>query len=319
MTPGLVSTIIPVYNRPVQLREAVASVLAQDWRPIEIIIVDDGSTDEGTTRAAAEVLAQAHPDIVRVVGQSNAGPGVARENGRQLARGEFIQYLDSDDRLLPGKFSAQVQGLRADPLAGISYGLTLGNDPSENLPRPTHGTEVPRHSLSPAVFAQRIWPTLAPLYRRSLCDAIGPWRAARIFEDWDYECRAALLGPRLHYVAAPVAVVQYHAGEHAGLAWQHDARALHDRMDAYAQVLGYAKQAGLDPTQPEMRRLVRSLFWMAREAGAHGFAEESHRLFELARTHADNPGLEFAVYRVVAALVGWSGAGRLMKFLERWH
>ena len=81
------------------LREAVASVLRQTYRPIEIIIVDDGSTDE-TTRVADE-LASTYPFEVRALHVLNGGPGWAREAGRQVARGEFIQYLDSDDLLWP--------------------------------------------------------------------------------------------------------------------------------------------------------------------------------------------------------------------------
>src|SRR6266705_266036 len=92
MIEGLVSTIIPVYNRPAQMGEAVYSVLCQDYRPIEIVIVDDGSTDD--TPINAQALVDGHPDVIRVVRQANAGPGAAREEGRTLARGEFIQYLD---------------------------------------------------------------------------------------------------------------------------------------------------------------------------------------------------------------------------------
>src|SRR5215475_1428390 len=106
---GLVSTIIPVFNRFVVLHEAVASVLAQTYRPIEIIVVNDGSTDE--TGREAEALAEAHSEL-RVIHRENGGPGEARETGRRAARGEFIQYLDSDDLLLPTKFALQVAGLR---------------------------------------------------------------------------------------------------------------------------------------------------------------------------------------------------------------
>ena len=112
---GLVSTIIPVHNRPSLLREAVASVLAQTYRPIEIIIVDDGSTDE--TGREAEALAECHSEV-RAIHRENGGPGAARETGRLAARGEFIQYLDSDDLLLPeqiraaGGRSATTQRLR---------------------------------------------------------------------------------------------------------------------------------------------------------------------------------------------------------------
>ena len=121
LVEGLVSTIIPVHNRPALLREAVASVLAQTYRPIEIIIVDDGSTDE--TGREAEALAEAHSEV-RAIHRQNGGPGAARETGRLAARGEFIQYLDSDDLLLPTKFELQVAGLRQHGDCAVSYGKT---------------------------------------------------------------------------------------------------------------------------------------------------------------------------------------------------
>src|SRR5262252_6578455 len=121
LVEGLVSTVIPVHNRPLLLREAVASVLAQTYRPIEVIVVDDGSTDE--TGREAEALADAHSEV-RAIHRQNGGPGAARETGRLVARGEFIQYLDSDDVLLPTKFELQVAGLRQYGDCAISYGKT---------------------------------------------------------------------------------------------------------------------------------------------------------------------------------------------------
>src|SRR5207244_2098618 len=125
MQRGLVTTIIPVYNRAPMLREAVASVIAQTYRPIEIVIVDDGSTDE--TPAAISELVSTHPEV-RATRRANGGPGLARETGRQLARGEFIQYLDSDDLLLPRKFEWQVAALRRSSECGVAYGITHYRD-----------------------------------------------------------------------------------------------------------------------------------------------------------------------------------------------
>ena len=85
LVEGLVSTIIPVHNRPSLVREAVASVIAQTYRPIEIVIVDDGSTDE-TGREVAR-LADQHPEVRAMFRRENGGPGAARESGRQLLRG----------------------------------------------------------------------------------------------------------------------------------------------------------------------------------------------------------------------------------------
>src|SRR4030067_1283242 len=101
MNQNLVSTIIPVYNRSMLLKQAVQSVLAQTYRPIEIIIVDDGSTDD--TTHTADNLALQYPHMVNVIHQTNKGPGLAREAGRLSAQGDFIEYVDSDDILLPKK------------------------------------------------------------------------------------------------------------------------------------------------------------------------------------------------------------------------
>ena len=318
MIDGLVSTIIPVYNRPERLREAVASVLEQDYRPIEIIIVDDGSTD-GATWPAAQALAAAHAGVIRAVTQLNAGPGAARERGRLLAQGEFIQYLDSDDLLLPGKFARQVAGLRANADAGISYGLTVERRGDTGDERVTHHTEHISTSLVPTIFERRLWPTLTPLYRRTVTDAIGPWSARRILEDWDYDLRAGLLGVRLHYCAEPLAMVRLHGIDHAGLAWQSDPRAMRDRVQAYLDAVAYAAKATIPAASREIQQLVRSLFWMSREVGARGYAHEARALYSAAR-NAATPGSGLArslrVYGVVARCVGWQAAGKLSAWLD---
>jgi glycosyltransferase involved in cell wall biosynthesis len=193
---GLVSTIIPVHNRPRLLREAIESVLTQSYRPIEIVIVDDGSTDE--TPAVAAGFASRYPDIVRVLHIANAGPGAAREAGRALARGEFLQYLDSDDLLAPTKFETQVAALRACPECGTAYGHTrayaIGQKPPE---KPWKRTGECIATMFPSFLASRWWDTSTPLYRRDVCDRAGPWTNLCCEEDWEYDCRIARLGVRL--------------------------------------------------------------------------------------------------------------------------
>jgi len=98
----LVSVVIPTYNRARLVREAVASVLAQSYRPLELIVVDDGSTD-----ATGAALA-GRPEV-RVVRQPHTGmPGQARNAGARLARGEYLAFLDSDDLWRPHKLERQV-------------------------------------------------------------------------------------------------------------------------------------------------------------------------------------------------------------------
>jgi glycosyltransferase involved in cell wall biosynthesis len=316
VVPGLVTTIIPVYNRAAPLRRAVESVLAQDYRPIEVIVVDDGSTQPDTASCLTQ-LGDAHPELISVVRLHNGGPGAAREQGRLRARGEFIQYLDSDDVLLPGKFSAQVAGLRGDAGAGISYGLSLDEERGTGRRTVTHGTDVPHRTIFPAVLQGRLWPTMSPLYRRSVTDAIGPWSSQRILEDWDYECRAGLLGTQLHYCPQAVAMVCDEGDAHAGLSWQADTQAMRDRVATYVRVVSYGQQAGVARESAPMQSLVRTVFWMARVAGARGLAPEAQALFQLARSHAVTPGWDYAVFGAAARALGWQRASKAAHRLER--
>jgi glycosyltransferase involved in cell wall biosynthesis len=100
---SLVSVIIPTFNRGWILKEAVDSVLAQDYKGFELIVVDDGSTDN-----TSEILASYGNDI-RVLFQENKGVSASRNRGIAETSGQFIAFLDSDDLWLPQKLSTQVE------------------------------------------------------------------------------------------------------------------------------------------------------------------------------------------------------------------
>ena len=102
MTPNLISCIIPVFNGEQYLREAIDSIFNQTYRPLEVIVVDDGSTD-GTPSLVASYREQ-----VRYLRQANAGPGAARNLGLGVARGEFVAFLDADDLWHPEKLRRQM-------------------------------------------------------------------------------------------------------------------------------------------------------------------------------------------------------------------
>jgi GT2 family glycosyltransferase len=319
MIPGLVSTIVPVHNRPRQLREAVESALAQDYRPIEILIVDDGSTDD--TPVVAQALADAHPDIVCLVRQANGGPGAARETGRTLARGEFIQYLDSDDLLLPGKFSAQVTALRADPQADVAYGITYLRDAAGRrgeMPHKRTGECI--GAMFPAFVMSRWWETATPLYRRTATDAAGPWTTLRLEEDWEYDCRVASVGGRLAWVSAPVSEHRDHSGDRLSRGEALEPARIGQRAASHLLILAHALRADVPLQSPEMRHFARELFLLARQCGAAGLHQESRQLFEGAR-RASGPqrsrGADYRAYKAVASVVGWSAAGRASLWLDK--
>jgi glycosyltransferase involved in cell wall biosynthesis len=114
----LVSVIIPAFNAEAFLADAVASVLAQPCARVEVLIIDDGSTD-GTARLAA-----GFPDPVRHVRQAHRGLPAARNHGVRIARGEVLAFLDADDLWSRDKLGLQLALLRSAPDAGIVIGHT---------------------------------------------------------------------------------------------------------------------------------------------------------------------------------------------------
>lgn len=113
--PGLVSVVIPTYNRAYIVGQAIDSVLRQSYRPVEVVVVDDGSTDD-----TAAVVSRYGPEV-RYFHQANAGVSAARNRGLREACGEFVALLDSDDEWLEWKIPAQVAMLRAFPEVGMVW------------------------------------------------------------------------------------------------------------------------------------------------------------------------------------------------------
>jgi len=113
---ALVSVMIPVYNGEAYLAEAIDSVLSQSYRPLEVVVVDDGSED-----GSADV-ARSYGDPVRYARQDRAGNGAARNHAVSLATGDLFTFLDADDRLVPGALQRLVDVLEADPTLEAVYG-----------------------------------------------------------------------------------------------------------------------------------------------------------------------------------------------------
>jgi glycosyltransferase involved in cell wall biosynthesis len=313
LIPGLVSVVVPVYNRPDMLRQAVASVLAQTYADFEILIVDDASTDD--TPGVIDEL-RARDSRIRGIRRANGGPGLARETGRLAASGEFIQYLDSDDLLLPRKLELQVAALRAHPDAGVAYGRIVYRD--------AQGREIacdwkPANQSVTAIFPSfllaRWWETVSPLYRRSVTDAAGPWMPLRLEEDWEYDARIGSLGVKLVFVDEPMGEHRDHPQERLSRGAGGDPRRLRDRAEAHVRIAAHARKAGVDPRAPELQTFARELFHLARQAGAAGLADDSKRLLASAREIADRRDLQ--AYALAARLLGWQNAGRLSAWLDR--
>jgi glycosyltransferase involved in cell wall biosynthesis len=190
MEPGLVSVIIPTHNYAHFLPETLASVLAQEYQCREIIVVDDGSTDD--TR---QVLEPFRKDVCYLV-QPNQGPAAARNNGIRSARGEYIALLDADDIWHPAKLRLQVQCLREHPEVSLAA-TELFLDRPQPWPAPD---EQPR--ASPLVFSledvvlRTRFACSSVVVRKNCLDAVGLFDPTlRLVEDRDLWIRLASRWP----------------------------------------------------------------------------------------------------------------------------
>jgi glycosyltransferase involved in cell wall biosynthesis len=173
-----VSVVIPVHNQPGLVWRAIASVRSQGFDDGEIIVVDDGSTDE--TRDEFEALRAAHITIVQ---RAHAGPSTARNAGAELAAGTWLLFLDCDDELLPGAVDTFRQ-LAAPGTALVSAGLLRCTPDGERLVQPQPVPELGDVSLARTAGSF--------LIRRTLFETIGGYDAALHFgENTDLLLRAA--------------------------------------------------------------------------------------------------------------------------------
>ena len=206
----LVSVIVPTYNCAPYAAEALESILSQDYAPLEVICADDGSSDD-----TLAVLAR-FGDRIRVLRQPNRGPAAARNLAVREARGDFLAFLDADDRWLPGHLSVLMSYLRKHPDTKVAYGEWLVWHARDDGSYPPF--ETPPLAADPAVDASGsgwVYPALlldsiihiiATVIHRSVYDAVDGFdETLRTGSDWDFWLRASRKFPVVK-LRRPVAV-----------------------------------------------------------------------------------------------------------------
>jgi glycosyltransferase involved in cell wall biosynthesis len=177
---GQVSVVIPTFNRSALCKVAVESVLAQTGGLLEVIVVDDGSSDD------TEGVIKGMDDRVRYVRQENAGVSAARNRGMEQARGEFIALLDSDDSWLPWKLEAQLEVFRRFPEAGMVWTDMVAVDDDGKQLRESYIKEMYKSSYAyfdrdshfrASAFLGEIWGRCPEAYagRKCYVGNIFPW------------------------------------------------------------------------------------------------------------------------------------------------
>lgn len=193
-----VSVIIPCYNYASYLPQAVESVLAQTFRDLEILVVDDGSTDDSL--AVARSLERRYADSgLRVIAQANSGqPAISRNNAILESRGRYILPLDADDMLAPTCVARMVEVLESDPSVSIVHGDVLCFEDRKVW----YQNSAEWDSVEIAAGNRQAY---SSMYRREVWDKVGGYRTnVRGYEDWDFWIGCAEAGFRGRRIPTPL-------------------------------------------------------------------------------------------------------------------
>jgi len=324
---SLVSVIVPTYNRVGLLREAVESVLDQTYRPIELIVVDDGSTDE--TPEFLRKWRSSHQTetfCIRILRQGNEGASVARNRGLRCSRGKYIQFLDSDDLLSKEKIANQVRALSTGRQRRIAFCDTVffenqpasGGDSAgrKHLPSSSNPsawlTELFGWDGTRGLVAVHAW--LTP---RHVAETAGLWRQSLVCDDdSEYFTRAVLASSGVVRTEG-AALYRRHEGER--LSARHTAADWRDQLNAIRLIRGHLMGAADDTLVPRIEKLTAR--WLMQVAyRAYPDYPALSKVAQKWATQLDEdakvpPPLTLKA-RVARRLVGWRGQ-RLLSALEQ--
>ncbi len=201
----LVSVIIPAYNSAKTIERTLESVFNQDYPSIEIIVVNDGSTDN------TELVLKKYENKIKYFYQDNAGVSVARNLGLEKSSGDYIQYLDADDLLAKGKLTKQIQAL-TDAHADVAYGDWIKFTEADIVYKELEIVER-EMSLRPEIeLITDFWiPLAALLYSRKVTKLIGNWNTTLpVIQDARYALDAALHNAKFIYTPGIMGYYRVH-------------------------------------------------------------------------------------------------------------
>jgi glycosyltransferase involved in cell wall biosynthesis len=319
-----VSVVIPVFNRARCLGRAIDSVLDQDFKDIELIVVDDGSTDD--TRK----ILQGYGDRVRSVFQENQGPGAARNNGVGHATGEWIAFLDSDDVWLPQKLGRQLEWADANEVDLCFHNVVRPADAAEPRgnggPINGAGRKAPDLAFSESavlgdsfgllIEAAHIFLTTTLLLRRGAFMNVGGMSPdlltnqdidlyLRLFPRYRVGCLAeslAVYSPGQNRAFEVASAKARHAGERGG------SRVHLDRLRAYARAyedrMAHSDPARADMVRRGMLKTTRLRAGLCRRNGDYSTAAKAYACyFALRAIPSADPGRFLAWQSIVNAPV----------------
>lgn len=307
---ALASILVPCRDAAPFLARTLESALAQTWPRVEVIVVDDGSTD------ASLAIARAHEARgVKVVSQPNAGASAARNRAMREAQGDYVQFLDADDCISPDKIARQVEALErrgGTALASCRWGrfASIPED-AAFVDDAVFRDFEPMEFLIHCSRTQDMMHPGAWLVPRTLAERAGPWdESLTLNDDGEYFCRVMLQSDGIVFVEGPAS--HYRSGLHASLSRGRDARAARSQLRSIELIAGHMIRK---EDSPRVRRAAANYYqryvydFYPRPAELIAIAER--RIRELGG--ADTRPPMGPLTEMAARVMGWKGAWRLKR------
>lgn len=278
--PGRISIIVPCYNSEVFVGQAIESALAQSCEDVEVIVVDDGSTDRSVD------VVSSFGDRVHCIRQSQAGAAAARNSGLARASGEFIQFLDADDVLLADSMRRRLDAFE-DGVDAVFGDLEFRDHRLEGVISTTSHTDWPRGEPLAHLIDKNIH-IEGPLHARARLFEIGGFdEALPCSQEYDLNIRLLLHGARLKYLEGIVAHARVHPGPSRieNLPWYRDDPELHLRIaEHHLRLIARVDSSLLSPAVD--RAFALKLWSRGMIAGRAGAFDVARLYFRRARRFA---------------------------------
>ena len=259
-TPDLVSIVIPTYNRSVLLSETLDAILAQTYRPLEIIVVDDGSADETVSRVNAYRESGGEDVSIQLIQQDHGGGCAARNRGAQETTGEFIVFMDDDDIPAADFLRSRVTALQQNPEASMAYGpWKRFREQGDQYSIVDSFGFSPEPQTKPWDALLSGWNLLLQgcVLRRELVHDAGPWDTNLLkSQDLDYKARlAASAKCRLTHTADGIVYYRLHNRSISGSLSA-------NKFDSYEEVVDQLEtMTQARPDYEESRSLLADYLW----------------------------------------------------------
>lgn len=232
---ALVSVIIPVYNRADFVGSTLDNLLANNYRPLEIVLVNDGSKDESL--AVLKEFKEQYEDetfIVKVLDQSNQGAPVARNLGYTHAEGVFIQFLDSDDLISREKFILQIDAMIKE---GADFGLCDFEMIYVDNGKHVYHSNAER--LRKVLKTHGSFGCGSPLLTKELADKIDWNINLKRNQDVDYFLKAALMSSKIAYINKPLYTYIRHSSDRISDSYSKTSPVYYERIKSLSRLFGH--------------------------------------------------------------------------------